>query len=580
MTPLGLLLARAASSLPNPTSAQQEILGKLDDLMARLEKGLLRVAVLGQFKRGKSTLLNALLGAPILPTGVTPVTAIPTFIKSGTKTQAQIVFNGGKQPLLNVAGADIPKILEHYISETQNPRNRFDVQSVEIELRSDFLDQGIVLIDTPGVGSTFLHNTRAAEEVLSECDAAIFVVSVDPPVTEVEATYLEQVQKLIPKIFFALNKIDLFNPREQNAAKNFLANVLEEYDFLAKPIRIFCVSAKQGLEAKQNGDVTALAASGVTALELVLAEELAREKHAIVFASGRLRSISLVGELLFQCELAHKALLTPQQDLERKAEVFEGSAAGFESQRRALSDFLSVDKKGLLKELDTETDRIWKAAQKEMRELVGAITARDFDEKEARNEITAALSRYFEQALRDIVHLFRTKLTARLAVHQDRAEALIDLVRQTAAKLMEISVDLPRHAEAFETKREPYWAAPAPSVSLHAISANALARFLPSAIREGRRRRQLMADAEMAALSNVSHLDWAIRQNIEDAFRRFEFSLSEQLDRALSATRQAMQLALQRGQARTEEIEADVKESAHAIAALSDVLTELKALES
>ena len=52
-------------------------------------------AVLGQFKRGKSTLLNALLGVPLLPTGVTPVTAIPTFIKAGTKTTARITFKGG-----------------------------------------------------------------------------------------------------------------------------------------------------------------------------------------------------------------------------------------------------------------------------------------------------------------------------------------------------------------------------------------------------------------------------------------------------------------------------------------------------
>jgi ribosome biogenesis GTPase A len=70
MASLGFLLARAASSVANPTSAQRQILERLSRLQARLDEGLLRVAVLGQFKRGKCTLLNALLGAPVVPIGV------------------------------------------------------------------------------------------------------------------------------------------------------------------------------------------------------------------------------------------------------------------------------------------------------------------------------------------------------------------------------------------------------------------------------------------------------------------------------------------------------------------------------
>jgi ribosome biogenesis GTPase A len=181
MASLDTLLAQAASAVPHPTAAQKEILERLTRLRTRLEEGLLRVAVLGQFKRGKSTLLNALLGAPLLPTGVTPVTAIPTFIKAGSKTTARITFKCGKEALVVSAEAETPAILEQHISETQNPRNRLGVESVELDVRSQFLDQGIVLVDTPGVGSTFLHQTQAAEAILTEYDIAVFVVSTDPP---------------------------------------------------------------------------------------------------------------------------------------------------------------------------------------------------------------------------------------------------------------------------------------------------------------------------------------------------------------------------------------------------------------
>jgi GTP-binding protein EngB required for normal cell division len=426
MSSLDTLLARAASSVPRPTAAQQEVLVRLSRLRARLDEGLLRVAVLGQFKRGKSTLLNALLGVPLLPTGVTPVTAIPTFIKAGPKTSARITFKGGKEPLLISAESGIPPILEQHISETENPRNRLGVGTVELEVRSEFLDQGIVLVDTPGVGSTFLHNTKAAEAILTDCDAAVFVVSTDPPITEAEVSYLGKVPELIPKIFFALNKIDLLDFRERGIVEHFLANVLKKQPAIVQPVRIFCVSARRGLQAKQDRDPQALAASGIQHLEQVLAGEIAREKRAIVLAMGRQRSISLIGELLFQSELERKALLMPEESLKKKIAAFESSVARFESERQTLSDFLSVARQRLLKELETETERLWKEAQKEMRQLVGEITAPPFNEKNARDPVTAVLSRYFEQSLHQSVDLFRATLSERLAVHQERAGALIN----------------------------------------------------------------------------------------------------------------------------------------------------------
>jgi GTPase SAR1 family protein len=578
MSSLDTLLARAASSVLYPTPAQQEILERLGRLRARLEEGLLRVAVLGQFKRGKSTLLNAFLGDPILPTGVTPVTAIPTFIKAGPKTAARITFKTGKEPLVISDEAIIPAILEQHISETENPRNRLGVESVEIEARSKFLDQGIVLVDTPGIGSTFIHNTKAAESILTECDVAVFVVSTDPPITEAEVSYLGKVQELIPKIFFALNKIDLLDFRERGIAEHFLANVLREQPNIPQPVRIFCVSARHGLQAKQTKDSEALAASGIQHLEQVLAGELAREKRAIVFATGRQRSISLTSELLFQSELEHKALLMPEELLIEKTAIFESSVSKFESERQSLSDFLSIDRKRLLQELERETDRLWKSAQKEVCQFVSEITAQPFDEKDARGKIAAMLSQYFEQALHQSVDLFRTTLTERLAVHQERAGALINHVRQTAADLMEISVTLPTSEEAFEVKREPYWVAPEPSVSLLDVSASAMARIMPKSVREKRARDRLADNAEKAVLRNVANLDWAMRENLEDAFRRFDFSLTEQLDCVLRATRQALELAIEHRTMKAQEMDEQIQKSARSITLLTNIMGELQTI--
>jgi GTP-binding protein EngB required for normal cell division len=575
---LDQLLTCAITSIADPSEAQEQILDKLRALRKRFEEGRLRVAVLGQFKRGKSTLLNALLGAPLLPTGVTPVTAISTFVEASDSTWVRVAFNGGKAPIVTSAAHEIPSVLERHISEAQNPHNRLDVASVTIGVRSDFLDEGIVLVDTPGVGSTFVHNTAAAEAVLTECDAALFVLSADPPITEAEATYLDKVRRLIAKIFFVLNKVDLLDDGDKTVAEQFLAGVLAERCPAHSPQRIFSLSAKRGLEAKLARDIEALEVSGLLRLESVLGGELAREKQAILLATGRQRLRSLVGELLFQSELERKALMTPADELKRKAATFESSAAEFESERQRLSDLLSIDRRRLLRELDAETDRVWNGARAELRQVMADFAEQSFEAKPAHERVSAALFRYFEQALNESLRLFRAKLDERAAGHSARADALVDLVRQTAADLMEVSVSLPRSEEAFQSKSDPYWVAPEPEISLLGLSAGLAGRLLPRAIREKRARAQLIAEADRAALRNVANLDWAMRQNIEDSFRQFESSLSAQLDQALKSTRQAMQLALARRAARSEAVKGDTDLASRSVTALSNILTELNAI--
>ena len=575
MDSLDALLARAATSVRNVNPAQREILERLQRLKTRLEEGLLRVAVLGQFKRGKSTLVNALLGTSVLPTGITPVTAIPTYIRAAAQTSARVSFAGDKEPFVCSTPEEIPRVLERYVSETENPHNRLKVERVEIGVHSELLNQGIMLVDTPGIGSTFLHNTKTAEAALSECDAAIFVVSADPPITEVEVNYLDKVRGLLPKIFFALNKVDLLDARERDVSLRFLADVLVQQPS-ALPDRIFCVSARQALKAKQEKDSKSLAESGLGDIEQLLAGDLARQKRALVETTGRLRAASLVGELLFQSELEHKALLLPEEDLKEKAEIFEQSVARFESERQTLADSISLDRIRLLKELDADTDRLWNDAQSVIARLIDAIECRSKEEINARQEIAIALSNHFERALGEFTQAFRERSGERLAIHQKRAGELINRVRQTAADLMEISVTLPRSEEAFELKREPYWVAPEPAVSLIGISAGALAHLLPKAVREKQKRQRLRADSEAAVLRNVANLDWAIRQNVDEAFRRFETSLGEQLGRALEATREALRIAIERRSSRVEETDADIKELAHSIAALSAILGDIQ----
>jgi hypothetical protein len=576
MPAIGEILIGAAASVPNPSSAQRDILAKLSALQARLDEGLLRVAVLGQFKRGKSTLLNALLGAPLLPSGVIPVTAIPTFVRAGAEAKARISFTDGKEALEVLGEPDIQRALDRHISEVQNPRNSLQVDKVEIEFPSDFLSRGILAIDTPGVGSTLLHNTEKAAAVLGECDAALFVLSADPPITEVEVKYLHDVQKLIPKIFFILNKLDQLDANERALAEKFLADILAGQAGLSPPVRIFGVSGRSGLRAKQEGNAKLLDESGIKLLQDVLSDELAREKRAIVLSVVRMRAASVVEELIFQGELEHKALLLPQDELKRKAEIFEESAKSFQAERQGLSDLMAIDRSRLLRELSEDADALWKKTQGEIRASLETIGARRVEEKEARDQLATALTQRFEEAFPVFIEDYRAKLQERLGPHRERADTLLRLVRQTAANLMDIAVSFPRSEEAFEVRRTPYWVAAEAKVTLIGLSTSSLASLMPKSMRERRLYRNLAADADQGILHNISNLEWAVKRNIEDAFLHFEAALSEQLDKALRMTREAFQLALERRSTRSEAIGGYVKEAEQSLAALRKIFAELR----
>ncbi|MGB9474654.1 MAG: dynamin family protein, partial [Candidatus Udaeobacter sp.] len=90
------LLGKIAEYIRNPTSSQANILQRIDVLRERLKTERFQLAVLGQFKRGKSTVLNGLLGRSVLPIGVVPVTAIPTFLEAAQALKIRVTYDSGK----------------------------------------------------------------------------------------------------------------------------------------------------------------------------------------------------------------------------------------------------------------------------------------------------------------------------------------------------------------------------------------------------------------------------------------------------------------------------------------------------
>ena len=187
----------------------------------RVSEGRFYVACVGQFKRGKSTLLNALIGHSVLPTAVVPVTAVPTIIRHGDRLSVRVRFQ-------STTWTEIPvSAVEDYVSEEKNPENTKRVAGVEIFVPSLLLKTGMCLVDTPGLGSVFAGNTAATHAFIPHIDAAIVVIGADPPLSGDELQLVDTVSQEVHDLVFVLNKADRANPAERSAALQFARRVLE-----------------------------------------------------------------------------------------------------------------------------------------------------------------------------------------------------------------------------------------------------------------------------------------------------------------------------------------------------------------
>lgn len=299
------LLAIESHSAVNPSLRE-----KLLSLEKKLASNQLQIAVLGQMKRGKSSFINALLGEEILPTGVLPVTAIITKIRYGPLPNAAIVYTtGGLREQVDLS------TLADYITEAGNPGNKKQVASVEIAYPSPFLEDGIILIDTPGIGSTHAHNTRTTEDYLQHIDAGIFVLSVDPPITEVESQFLRNLKGDIPKLFFILNKIDVVSSDEIAEIMRFLKSELDRQQ-ISSP-EIFPLSARKALQQKREGGC-ASDISGLSIFEQRLRTFLSDEKGQVLVRSVALDVLHLARTLKFAAAIGVRARAMGPEELERK----------------------------------------------------------------------------------------------------------------------------------------------------------------------------------------------------------------------------------------------------------------------
>lgn len=197
-----------------------ELRATLEMLIERLESPALEVAVFGRVNSGKSSLLNYLLGREVLPVGVTPITAVPTRIVHGPKAEGTAWFVDAQTERFDLAR------MAEFASERQNPSNVRHVTQLQLTLPAPILADGVVLVDTPGIGA--LATTGAAEALayLPRCDVGIVLVDAVSSLTAEDTALVDALLRAGAQVMVLLTKADLLTAEDGIAALSYVEGQL------------------------------------------------------------------------------------------------------------------------------------------------------------------------------------------------------------------------------------------------------------------------------------------------------------------------------------------------------------------
>lgn len=321
---IAITMDQAETTEPSGQLGLTRHIRPLQSTAEQLQQGKYRIVVLGEMKRGKSTLINALVGESLLPSDVSPCTALLSLLRHGPEPQVILHYNNGASPKT----IDFETFRADYTIPADEARqletNSFpDISHVIVECPTPLLASGLEIVDTPGLNDTETRNQQVLN-YLSEAQAVLFVLDAMQPITLDERRYLQNyVKSRDLECFYVINGWDrikrgLVNPEDETALAE--AEQRQRQVFTqGLPAPWFEVSALNALRQQRRGE--SLAGSGVDTLLMALETFLTQNR-------GR-------AEIEQAAKLAQRAYSAVQESVERRIPLLDEDLS--ELQRRVAS---------------------------------------------------------------------------------------------------------------------------------------------------------------------------------------------------------------------------------------------------
>jgi len=231
----------------------------------KLDEERFSLVVLGEFNHGKSTFVNALLGQPVLPTGITPTTAVLAHLSHGPALRAELVMESGQRLPIDPARLADFATVEGLAGHPAAPSGDDAIHYIDIQLPAPVLEGRLTIVDTPGVNDINEQRAEITYGYIPRADAAVFLLDGTQILTASERQFLEEriLRSSRERLIFVMAKADLLDDAElaetTRFAREHLARIVPEP-------AIFAVSARRELAGKreQSGFAPLLAHIGAT----------------------------------------------------------------------------------------------------------------------------------------------------------------------------------------------------------------------------------------------------------------------------------------------------------------------------
>lgn len=298
----------------------------------RLKKNEIVVLVCGEIKRGKSSLLSAFLEEKdLFPINVNVATNTVTIIKYGEAERIEVVFeNGGRYESKLVQRNEISA----YVTEQGNKNNEKQVKYLYIQTPNPRLKNGLVFVDTPGVGSLNIEHSEITYGYLPNADVVLFVTDVLNPLTELELKFLRSASEHCDNILFPLTKIDLSENAEKIKNENF--SKISEFTSIPKDeIQIIPVSNLAKLRYIDTKQVKYAKSSNYQELEGVIWTTVNSKRAKILFVPPLMKLATQLSKIESSLKIEFESL---KQDSKAAKEMEMELKKSSEERQRLLED--------------------------------------------------------------------------------------------------------------------------------------------------------------------------------------------------------------------------------------------------
>ena len=506
------------------TEADRE---QIDSLRERLAAARLRVLVAGEAKRGKSTLINALLGREVLPVGVTPLTSVATAVRFGDDPRVEVRFADGheeKQPLA---------ALWDLVTERGNPGNRRRVADVTVYLDAPLLAHGVELVDTPGTGSVFERDTATALAALETMDAAVFVLAADPPVSAAERALYAKVSGLSVTAFTLLNKADYLDKAALAEATDFTRQVLGS-------ALVYPLSARASLDGGDPGfDAFA------TDFRSYLAGKRVTDLHSS--AIGRARRIA--GSLLDEVALTRRAAQLTVGDAAERVTQFSDRLSEVAVRGRDAVAVVNAESARELRALNdaAEADghRLGAQVARQLRDVLdGELEDASPAEierlgRERLVAITLDAAGAWHERRRQLIEDGLAQADARLA---DELRKALEVLRDSATQLLGLNLAVPEPGSRLIEDRRFFYTT-AEDVGQTELLAGAVRRKLPGELGRRRAREHLLREAQNLVTAQIGRARGDLQYRLSEATRAMARIIQQRYDDSTGRMQAALRAA-------------------------------------